>query len=244
MLESKSQTQLQFSSAQRGIIEVPSRLVRETMGLLFDITPLSSQFNSGIHRTKNWYAEKCIFTQIEADAFAVRRTKAQVANGEHLLFVHRYVDGYLRGRLGDTNIDREPGYIYILDQASQVECVQRPSTMQAIIMPKAALGFNPDQHPPLIGFSIHEGLGKVINTLFDQIFNGLLDENYIEYAAFNQVVACLKLGLGASPEEVDIRSQARIAMRNAIAHHVELNLDRWDLSVDTILENFGVSRAS
>lgn len=237
-------TMLNFSPAQRDIIEVPSPHVRDTTGSLFDITPLTSPNNSGFHRNRNWYAEQCIFTQFEADTFAVSRTKAQIANGEHLVFVHRYVDGYLRGRSGDLNIDREPGYIYMLDQASSVECVQRPATMQTIIIPKAALGFHPDRHPPLVKLTVEIGIGKVLNSLFDLVFDGLLESNAIEYDTFNQLVACLQLGLGAPPTKGDIRARARRAMRGAISRHIEQNLDRWDLSVDTILSNFGVSRAS
>lgn len=239
-----NENQLHFSAAQRGIIEVPSAHVRDTPSVLFDITPLTSPGNSGIHRTRNWYAEQCIFTHFDADAFAVARTKSQIENGEHLVFVHRYLDGYLRGRIGDLNIDREPGNIYILDQASAVECVQRPATMQTIFIPKAALGFHPDRHPPLVTLSVEIGIGKVLNSLFDQVFDGLLEKDAIEYDTFNQLIACLQLGLGEQPTHGDIRAQARRAMRGAISQHVEQNLDSWDLSVDTILKSFGVSRAS
>lgn len=239
-----SETELHFSAARRGIVEVPSSHIRDTMGLLFDITPIAVEENSGLHRNRNWYAENCVFTQLEADAFAVRRTKTQAANGEHLVFVHRYVDGYLRGRIGDLNIDREPGYIYLLDQASNVECVQRPATMQNIILPKAALGFHPDKHPPLVRIPIAHGIGKVLNTLFDDVFEGLLQKNAIEYATFSQLIACLQMGLGTLPKEGDVRAQARDAMRYAISSFVERNLAHWDLNVDKILANFGVSRAS
>ena len=239
-----SETQLRFSAAQRGIIEVPSSHVRDTPSLLFDITPLTSRYNTGVHRTRNWYAEQYIFTHFDADAFAVARTKAQIENGEHLLFVHRYIDGNLRGRIGDLNIDREPGYIYILDQASAVECVQRPATMQTIFIPKAALGFDPDRHPPLVKLTVEIEIGKIVNAMFDLVFDGLLENDAIEYDTFNQLIACLRLGLGEQPSNGDIRAQARRAMRGAISQHIEQNLDSWDLSVDTILNNFGVSRAS
>lgn len=244
MKHESSETRLQFSPAQRGVIEMPSHHVRDTPSLLFDITPLTSPHNSGFHLNRSWYAERCIFTHFEGDAFAVSRTKAQVANGEHLVFVHRYVDGHLRGRIGDLNIDREPGYIYVLDQASMVECVQRPATMQTVIIPKADLGFHPDQHPPLVKITAEIGIGKVLDTLFDVVFDGLIESDAIEYDTFNQLIACLQLGLGEPPTKGDIRAQARRAMRGAISQHIEQNLDNWDLSVDTILNNFGVSRAS
>jgi AraC-like DNA-binding protein len=246
MQASNSLTELQFSAGQRGMIEIPSQRIRDSLGLLFDITPLSTELNSGIHRSRNWYANQCIFTQLEADAFAVRRTKDQIQNGEHLVFVHRYLDGYLRGRIGDLNIDREPGFIYILDQASNVECVQRPAIMQTVIIPKSALGFDPDAHPPLIKFSVEHGLGRVINSLFDSVFDGLLNRNAVEFSDFNQLIACLRLGLGAPEiDDVgDVRTLARQAIQRSIATYVEQKLDRWSLDVSTILKDFGVSRAS
>lgn len=244
MQQANNPTKLSFSGALSSVITVPSAGIRDTINTLFDITPLSSNLNAGFHRSRHWYAEQCIFTQLESDAFAVRRTKAHLENSQHLVFVHRYLDGYLRGRIGDLNIDREPGYVYILDQATNVECVQRPSTMQTMIIPKSTLGFDPDRHPPLTKLSISFGLGRVLNTLFDQVFDELLSENSVDLPVFNQIIACLRLGLGASPDDGDLRMQAREAMRNAISVFVEQNLDHWDLTVTKILKNFGVSRAS
>ncbi len=237
-------TQFRFSESQRGIIEIPSTLIRDTVGLLFDITPISFEQNSGLHRNRNWYAKNFIFSQLEADAFAVRRTRTQIANGEHLVFIHRYVDGYLRGRIGDLNIDREPGYIYVLDQASDVECVQRPAVMQNIIIPKSLLGYSANTHPPLISFNAGEGLGRAMNALFDELFDDLLNENAVEHETFNHLIACIKFGLGTAPADANMRSQVRLAIKQAISSYVEQNLDQWDLSVQSILKNFGVSRAS
>ena len=193
--------------------------------MLFDITPLTSRYNRGVHCTRNWYAKHRIFWHFDADAFAVASTKAQIENGEHLLFVHCYIDGNLRGRIGDLNIDREPGYIYFLDQASAVECVQRPAIMHTIFIPKAALGFDPDRHPPLVELSVEFGIGKVVNALFDLVFDGLPENDAIEYDTFNQLIAYLQSGLGEQLSHGDIRAQARQAVRSAIPMHVEQNLD-------------------
>lgn len=234
----------EFGPQRQRVIEIPSAFMRDSMGVLFDTTPLNVDQGTGIHRIRNWFSQHCIFTQMDTDAFAVRKTRAQSMNGEELVFVHRYVHGHLRGRIGDLNIDRDPGSIYILNQESRVECVQSPSTMQAILMPKAVLGFDPDKHPPLVRIPGTHTLGRTLDALFDDLFDGLLSANNLTFMTLDNIVACLRTALHGDKDDQDVRRFARDAIARQISAHVEQNLDRWDLSVNTVLRDFGVSRAS
>lgn len=237
-------SKFEFGPQRQRVIEIPSAFMRDSMGVLFDTTPLNVDQGTGLHRIRNWFSEHCIFTQMETDAFAVRKTRAQAMNGEPLVFVHRYVRGHLRGRLGDFNLDRDPGSIYILNQESRVECVQSPSTMQAILMPKAVLGFDPDKHPPLVRVPATHTLGQTLDGLFDTLFRDLLCENKLAFMTLDRIVACLRMALHGGNNDQDVRRHARDAIAAQISAHVEQNLDRWDLSVTTLLRDFGVSRAS
>lgn len=214
------------------------------MGVLFDYTPLESSSNSGVHKNWHWHTDGCVFTQSDSDAFAIRKTKPQTALGEHLLFVHRYVEGHIRGRIGDLNIDRGPGTVNIIDLASRVECVQSPAVMQTMFIHKTTLGYDPDVHPPLSKFAIDHSVGRLLNALLADVFRDLLQHDVVNLAKLEQLKACLKMGMGTDPRRGDIRRHVRDALRDLICAHIERNLENWGLSVGSLLKEFGVSRAS
>lgn len=225
-------------------IDLPSSYLRDWKSELFDLTPLKHDLNAGFHRNRAWDVESSVFAQFESDALAVRKTKLQSRQGEHLLFVHRYVHGRIRGRIGDLNVDRDPGAIYILDQASRVECVQSRAVMQAILVPKAIVGFDPDQFPPLLKYPGAHPIGRLLTGLFDELFATLLEDGAYDQDTYHQLIACLQLGLHNDPSHGDVRLRAREALQKQIAQFIEQNLEDEALSTDMILQNFGVSRAS
>lgn len=228
----------------RRALELPSAFLGDAMGVLFDVTPLKSGQDTGIHRNRSWDTNGCLFSQNEADAFAAGRTKAQLENGAPLVMVHRYLRGGVRGRFGDVNIDRNPGAVNILDQGVRAESIQLRSTVQTIIMPKALIGFSPDRHPPLLSYPLQLPIGRVLSALFEKIFATLLSENSIDSEAFKQLIASLRLAVGSDRQYGDVRRLARDALSDVIRSHIERNLDDWDLSANAILRDFGVSRTS
>jgi len=225
-------------------IEIPSAMMRDSLGLLFDVDPLKTPNDSGVYRISDWHTERCIFSISDGDSFTIRRTKAQAYNGEPLVFVHRYLRGGLQGRSGDTNIDRAPGAIYILDQARKVECLQDRSLMQCIFLPKETIGYDVDKHPLLIKIPAQGGIGRTLDGLFDRAFTGLLEDNSIEETTIDRLVACLSLAINQDSPSGDVRREARDAIADQMQVYIEQNLDRWDLSVTTLLRDFGASRAS
>lgn len=239
-----SARRIRFLPDRRRAFEVPSALVGDVTGVLLDITPLNVPESTGVYRTYSWFSESCIFSQLEADAVAVRKTKSQVSNGEHLIWIHRYLRGHVRGRIGDHNIDRDPGSIYLLDQGHPIECVQTPAATQSIMIPKWLIGYTPDQHAPLLNLPGTNPIGRVIFGLFDNLFNDLLAENEISAAAMDKLIACVRIALGSEDQAPDVRRRARNALTSQISSHIERHLDHWDLSVHTLLHEFGVSRAT
>ncbi|MEM7640072.1 MAG: AraC family transcriptional regulator [Pseudomonadota bacterium] len=234
----------QFSAHRRRAIEIPSANMRDSLGLLFDVDPLKTRQAKGLYRVSDWHHDRCIFSISDGDLFTIRRTKAQSRNGEPLVFVHRYLRGGLRGRSGDLNIDRHPGAIYVLDQACDVECVQDASLMQCLFLPKSAIGYDVDTHPTLIKIPTQAGLGRTLDGLFDQAFSGLLTDNSIEDTLIDRLAACLRVAIQTDAPTGDVRRHARDAIADQIRVYVEQRLEDWDLSVASVLRDFGASRAS
>ena len=241
---SPKRRKLYIPSLRRLRVEQPARFIRESMRELYDNRPLNEEGGSGVMKTSHWFTESNIFVEASADAFAVRRSKAQSETGAHLLSVQRFVRGVHRGRLGDLSIDRDPGTVYLMDMSSRVEGIQRAATMQNIFFHKNELGFDPDRHPQFMAFPTASVLGRLIYELYSKLFDRLHQTNELDLDAFDQLVACLKLAMGTDSSHCGLREKARTALFESICCHIERNIGDPDFTVDTILQNFGVSRAS
>lgn len=226
------------------MLDVPSIYMPESTGALFEFTPLQSVGNTGRYLSRNWDIEHCLFSEFQTDPFMVRKSNRQAANGESFVFLHRMVRGIIRGRSGDLNVDRDSGVVYLLDQACQTECVQSQSTMQTVHIPKVAIGYHPDIHDTLITFPSWHPMGQILNRLFDEMFETLQSRNAYDQEAYAQLIACLTLALNTGCEHSDVRRRARAALQDQICRHIEQNLLDQDLSANTLLRDFGLSRAS
>jgi AraC-like DNA-binding protein len=232
------------AESHRRMIDVPSIYMPESTGALFEFTPLQSIRNTGRYLSRGWDVEHCLFTEFQTDPFMVRKSSRQAANGEPFVFLHRLVRGIIRGRSGDLNVDRDTGVVYLLDQACQTECVQGQSTMQTVHIPKVAIGYNPDVHDAMITFPAWHPMGQILNRLFDEMFESLKMGDAYDQEAYAQLIACLTLALNTECEHSDVRRRARDALQHQICRHIEQNLLDQDLSANTLLRDFGLSRAS
>lgn len=218
--------------------------MRESTANFFDMTPVASDANSGLYKTKSWFGDNCLFTLPTVDAAAIRRSKAQAESGGHLVMIQRFLKGHLLGRLGDDSVDRYPGEIYLVDLEYRFECLQFPAIIQSVFFPKSVLGYDSARHAPFIHLSRHPTFAKLLGRQLDRIYSDLVAENALDPVAQERFIACIKLAMGNDPQDFDVRRQANLALKDLICQFIEHNLESWDLSVALILREFGVSRAS
>jgi len=224
--------------------EGPAEFMRERASIMYDMTPIHSHRNTGIYTTKNWYFDHFMFAHVKNEASVVGRSKAQAETGAGLVFLHRYFDGGIRGVMDDTSIDRDPGQMYMIDQARRVDCIQFPNQVHGVFIPKNLIGYDSGQHPAFIRFSDNRVLGALLYRSFDRVFGDVQLHGTVDLATLNQLVACIKMSLGSDRRDGDVRRQAREALADMIRAYVDRNLTHLDLSAATILKNFGLSRAS
>lgn len=229
---------------QKQSFEVPSEAVRDTISAFYDMTPLQSDSNRGFCRAQHWCERDCIFIDANLDMATVHRTRSQSEHGAHLVFVHRYLSGSLRGNIGDFVVDRDPGSVCIFDMSPRVECIQFPVDIQGIYVPKRILGYESARHAPLIKISTLTPTGRTLDRELDQIFQSLGAHDMLDLGALERLFAVLKIAIGSDQQDGDVRQLARLAMRQTIQTYIEQTLDSPDLSVEHLLRNFAVSRAS
>ncbi len=244
MMMTDNAAKIHFGPAQQQLVQGRSDLIRESKTFFFDMTPVASYLNRGYFRTRTWFGRDCFFSHSDNDALAVRRTKAQAESASHLVLVQRFLSGHLRGRLEDLNVDRHPGEIYLVDLERRYECIQFPSSIQNIFIPKSVLGYDPDRHAPFIHLSRWPTLGKLLSDQFDHLYTGLTSENALDPVTYQKFIACLRLAIDGHPKNEDVRVNVRAAMTALISRYIESHLEQWDLDVSYLLREFGVSRSS
>lgn len=218
--------------------------MRERTSLMYDMTPIHSDRNTGVYRSKNWYFDRFMFVRAKNEASVIGRSKAQAEAGAGLVFLHRYFGGGIRGLMGDLSIDRDPGQMYLMDQSRQVDCIQFPNEVQGVFIPKDLIGYDPDRHAPFIRFSDNRVQGALLYRVFDRVLHEVSLRDTVDPAAMSQLLACVRTSLRSERRDGDVRRQAREAMADMIRAYVDRNLAHLDISAATILRNFGLSRAS
>lgn len=162
MLISTDTGKIEIPSSQIVSGHCPAAFMRERTAAMYDMTPLRASSGPGRHVTTNWYVGRVLFIRTEHSATVIRRSKAQAENGAGLVFLHRYVGGRLRGLMGDLNIDRDPGEMYLIDQAQRVDCIQFQTKIEGVFIPKDLIGFDPDRHAPFMRFSHNKTLSALL----------------------------------------------------------------------------------
>lgn len=231
-------------SSHRVFGEGPTGFMRAKTSVMYDMTPLRTPHDTGWYKSKNWLVDQCFFTQSENDAMAVHRTKAQAETGSGLVFLHRYMRGGIRGIAGDIVIDRDPGQMYLFDQALLVNCIQLPVKAEGIYLPKALIGYDPARHPGFIRFGDYGAIGAAMFQAFDRLIGSLDKKNAINQKTFENLIAAVRVALSSENTSGDCRRRARNAVAELIRQKIERSLDDPQLSVGALLKTFGVSRAS
>lgn len=224
--------------------EGPTDLFRDNLSSVFDLKPIAANDNTGICRARAWFVEGYLVSQAEGDATFARRNKWQAENCGGLIFVHRYLSGESRGVAEDLSIEKKVGDVFITDQSLQIELFQTRLLSQGMHLPMDLLGYDRARHDPFITFSRGSVIGDLINAEMDRLFTALFHRPEQARDSFYRLISCLKVAIGSDHVDGDVRSRARNAMADQICRFIERHLDAPDLSVDSVLRNFGVSRAS
>ena len=239
-----SPPRLLIPASQKVFVDGPISMMREKTSAMYEMTPIEWPENTGTYRSKYWYVGPYLFIKSENDAMAVGRSKAQAEIGGGLVFIHRYKHGGVRGVTGELNLDRDPGQMYLVDQAAQVDCIQSQTKVEGVYIPKELIGYDSGQHAPFIRFGAYGALGAAIFRAFDRLISTLLAEDGIHQNTLDRFICTIKTALGSAPRHGDVRRQAREALADVIKTHIERHLQTPDLCPDSLLKAFGVSRAS
>lgn len=210
------------------------------------LKPTALGLKDGVFESHSWISDEIRFVDAKINSMLTCfRGKRHTQDIGHLVFITRYFGGSAKGYLGDQIIDRHPGSIYIMDGEMHWNGIQECGSVQTINLPKSVLSYDPDTHPSFVEINPASALGECLDATLDAAFDALIAApSEFAPSTLNELVACVKLSLGHSPQHGDIRTHTRAALHRVICKFIERNLHDPELSTERILQNFGVSRAS
>ncbi|MEM9570717.1 MAG: AraC family transcriptional regulator [Pseudomonadota bacterium] len=212
---------------------------------VMDMTPLNSDFCTGLFVNQTWLAGDCLINQRAIDGNSHRHTKKHIHQTGGMVFVYRYLSGFSIGQSNDTPYSIHPGMIAISDYSRPFEGVQVAGVTQGIFIPHGSLGYKPGESSRLRLFSESSTYAQVIHREFDGLFSWLQkDEQNIPVNHLERIKDVLRLAIQGDCVHQDIRNRAREALKETICLFIERSLSDLNLSPRTILAQFGVSRAT
>ena len=208
-------------------------------------SPLSEGGKASRFKGHIWSVGDYMFTDLQLGAFAFKVEQRHFQNqGPHAL-LERNVSGTTYGMSGGDDYRLSPDCIRLNGQRQAREMVTNRIRVQEVMIPKTALGFGIGE--AIAGRRIwpRSSNNKLLFTEWNEIYHGLLSgETDVPKSALDRLTSLAKIALGADPRREDVRVQARDALYRQICRFIEQNLSSPDLSVELLLQNFGLSRAS
>jgi len=208
-------------------------------------SPLSEGGKQSRFKGHIWSVGDYMFTDLYLGAFAFKVEQRHFQNqGPHALF-ERNISGTTYGVSGGEDYRLSPDCIRMNGQRQARELVINQIRVQEVMILKTELGFEIGE--ALEGKKIwpRNMNNRLLFTEWNGIYQGLLrGDNYVPKSALDRLTSLMKIALGADPRREDVRVQARHALYRQTCRFIEQNLSSPDLSVDLLLQNFGLSRAS
>ena len=178
-------------------------------------------------------------------AHLMRRTQDQVSNTPGFLVITSYRKGRVTGMMDDGPFGVQSGDLVFRDLDCSFEALRYPSVFQSILIPRRLLGIEQGQVPRLRIVSRDDLIHPMVDALMRDTFSALnRDTMDVLGDLMPRLLATVRKAWLHPSANVSRRQSARQAQLRDIEQCIERNLGRLDLSADTLLPQFGLSRAT
>ena len=212
---------------------------------VYNYTFIADPRNHKMIENRLWSAGMAIFGAQSVCASVYDHTQDHVAESGHLVCVHRFLEGTASGLHDDQPFSTPPYTVGIRDYSRPYKGIQTPGYSEAVYLLPSAIHFDPGQHRGTLAYAPSSTMGRVLNAEFDYFFGQLnAGAQTISRARFNRMVGCFTVAVNGAYANEDVRVQAREALGDLICDYIEEHLHLPTLTTKSILDEFGVSRAS
>ena len=217
--------------------------VREFCGPLHDMEPAGPACENAELGAVAARLGRCILTRVSNTASYFARTQ------RHLRMEccgHLRLCMLLKGRsvgiLGEDPFRLSPGEIRVFDFSRPYRAIVTDAEIMAVIMPHAAVGYDPARHPGQFNFTLESAWGRVLEESTRLLFGRLPEACEPEAERLAENYCALVRGIiHIDRLSGTVFSETRHA---AMRRFVDRNLDNPDLKASDVCLAFNMSRAS
>lgn len=218
---------------------------RKVCAPLFSVTPLTAPAMLRPFSVRTWAVGPCLICQASVGGQILKRTLEHIAVLNRFVVITHYVDGHATGATEGVPFGARPGSIVLRDFAHPFEALQYPSRIEIVIIPYRELGVQAGDIPPLRVLPESDEEAAPLQHALRHTLDYLSSEaDVVSLDVLDRLLTCASAALTAPRHQYSARRSARVAQRVAIDRFIEGRLACLSLSAETILPEFGVSRAT
>ncbi|NQY38628.1 MAG: hypothetical protein HRT80_00870 [Henriciella sp.] len=208
-------------------------------------TPLNTDAGSFSLDAQCWNAGPCMLTETTLGPTVFDIQPVHLDNEGPIIVFEKVLAGFEYSDRVGGDIYYGPGPIYVLGHKQRGRSIGTRMTMQEFYVPRGMVGFTPEKQAPNTVIHPPSLIGRIVHAEWEAAFNSAKNSRgKLSSHVFERLAAAIKISLGVNPRREDVRNQSRELLFREIQRFIVTNLDSPDLSVDLVLAQHGVSRAS
>ena len=186
-----------------------------------------------------------MLTEYEMSPFLFETKRVHLQNRGQMATLRKFVFGFEIGEYENGEFYCGPGSIQVGDPLSTGKTISSALKIQEIYLPRPMLGLREARLARREKiYELHRA-GQIAHAEWNILFRELnAGSNQIPMRQMDLLLASLIIALGVNPQREDVRTHARELLFRHIERFISSNLRSPELNSATILDQFGVSRAS
>ena len=193
-----------------------------------------------------WQLGDLVFSDAKIGPAAVRRTKRHISlDGADHVLLHIAPGKASHLAFGDRVETLAGNAYHLTDMSREHTEISGPSSYCSVLLPHAAIGYDPAVQPPYMRADLETPQGRVLHAAFGGLHDRLPRLGASEAAGMAQAFSGVVRG-SFLETAVDERamSQYQAARSKAMRDFIDARLCDPDLGFSMVSQNFGVSRAT
>ena len=209
-------------------------------------TPLQTKDGFGRVQGDLWAVGDWLFSNVHLPPALCQTERCHIVEGATHINLERLIHGHERGRYGDDrNLLFQPGAITFCDEDLTYQSFVSDRRVHSVTVPRDLLGLPEEGTVTAPCIQAGTPIGQIIFAEWDAIYDALEHgDRAMEQSTLARLAACIKIAMGTHPQREDVRVHARDALFRQICRYIETHLEDPALSTNTLLDQFGVSRAT
>jgi AraC-like DNA-binding protein len=196
-------------------------------------------------RTQVWFLEGLLVASSAAEKSVLYRSRDLIdRNPTQVVKVRIYRSGRSLLVEGDRQEFIGTEAIHFIDQDRPLRQVSSDHDQVTLAVPYGLIGYDPSRQPACLSFGLDTAQGRLLQAGLQSVFAEIGTLSPSQAPALSKAISGLLRGvLEGSTDSIEDDSiqQARIA---AMKRSIEQNLGDPDLGIETLLKDFGASRAT